>query len=615
MYARLIAPKWLEDRGFRKVLEGNFTDDQIKGHNKNGYNIYYLPNSPAEIRLGVNVDGSQITKFSFVLVDFDLKAKTYETKEEFLEAVSTSGIKPTSIVDSGGGIHVYWQVIDLDAMSYLKLTRRLMRLFNTDSAVGQIFQLMRIPGTLNTKDQNNFLPCEEIYSGVDVYTCEELDKLLPSLTLEDEQHCKQHYDKTYNIQRSNVQITDKIPVKFAKLIADNQEAKDIWGKPASDRSKNDYRLAHIMFANDFNRDEAAAVLVNSAKALERAPIHRLSYASNIIDKIWTFEISGEITEDDDISMSDSVESILMKSGSALKGTPFRCHNKIDNTVHGFRLGQVLGLVAGSGVGKTAFAMNCFRWFAQNNPDYHHFFIPLEQPGSEIADRWQTMAGGDTSLNSKVHVLSNYDAEGNFRHLSFDEIKEHINKWQRVTKKKVGCIVIDHIGALKKQGAKDEKQDLMTICHNMKAFAVQTNTFLIMQSQSSRAKAGIGDVELDKDSAYGTVFFEAYCDYLVTLWQPLKRCHAEVGCPTVTAYKFCKIRHKKASKDVIQEDVPYFMKFDSESEILKVMTQDDTTSFNYFLNRATAKRGQDQKTKLTEYKTVGTDATTITTYHS
>jgi KaiC/GvpD/RAD55 family RecA-like ATPase len=341
------------------------------------------------------------------------------------------------------------------------------------------------------------------------------------------------------------------------------------------------------------------VLVNSAKALSRAPIHRINYATNIIDKIWTFELTPE----EDTMLSRSVEDILKRSGNTLKGIRFKCHPRIDNTEHGFRLGQVVGLVAGSGVGKTAFALNMFRWFAQDNPDYHNFFIPLEQPANEIADRWQTMCGTDTALHKKVHVLSNYDFEGKFRHLSFDEIRDYIEKWQKSTGNKVGCVVIDHIGALKKKGAKDENQDLMTICHNMKAFAVQTNTLLVMQSQSSREKSGIGDLELNKDAAYGTIFFESYCDYLITLWQPLKRSHSEQACPTVTAFKFCKIRHKKTNKDIIQEDVPYFMRFDPNTEQMKDMTQDDETSFNYFLPKATNKRKMDRKTELIQYISV------------
>jgi hypothetical protein len=245
----------------------------------------------------------------------------------------------------------------------------------------------------------------------------------------------------------------------------------------------------------------------------------------------------------------------------------------------------------------------FRWFAQKNPDYHHFFVPLEQPANEIADRWRTMSQGDTSLHDKVHVISNYDEAGNFRHLSFDDIQEYIKKFQKSTGYKIGCVVIDHIGALKKKGKDGENQDLMEICHSMKSFAISTNTLLVMQSQSSREKAGIGDLEINKDGAYGTVYFESYCDYLISIWQPLKRCHSEESCPTVTAFKFCKIRHKKARIDIIQEDVPYYLYFDSETELMRDLTQDEKTSFAYFLPRATNKRKADRKTELVVYQSV------------
>jgi hypothetical protein len=476
-----------------------------------------------------------------------------------------------------------------------------MRLFNTDEAVGQLFQLMRLPGTLNTKNADNLVECELLGESDISYTAEELDRLLPPITKADENYCIQHYNRTYGIGQGNTNISDEIPPKFGKLLRDNAEVKELWAAPTDDRSKNDYRLGHLMFANGFTKEEACSVLVNSAKALQRAPIHRVSYATNIVDKIWTFELRDE--EKDKLELSMSVKEILQRSKDTLKGIPFRCHERIDNTAHGFRLGQVIGLVAGSGVGKTAFALNMFRWFAQNNPDYHHFFIPLEQPPNEIADRWKTMSGLDSSLHEKVHVMSNYDDEGNFRHLSFDEIREYIQKFQRVTGFKVGCIVIDHIGALKKKGKEGENQDLMDICHSMKAFAVQTNTLLVMQSQSSREKAGIGDLELNKDAAYGTVYFEAYCDYLITLWQPLKRMHSQESCPTVTAFKFCKIRHKKGKKDIIQEDVPYYLAFNPETEQMEDMTQDQQVSFNYFIGQATNKRKADRKTEILEYKSV------------
>lgn len=598
---RLIAPDWVLDEhpNKRRVLEGLFSPEQIKAHNADGYNVYYLPNYPKNYQKGKTVDGTDVDVFEWVYVDCDLKDAVYRTKDAFLQVLAEKAILPSKVVDSGNGIHAYWKTANLDAMSYLRFQRRLMRLFKTDEAVGQIFQLMRLPDTINTKVKDEPKLCTVMFEGDIVYTAEELNDLLPPITQDDESYCRDHYARTYRLE-DEIEISDKMPAKFGALVLDNHEVKELWTSATDDRSKADYRLGHLMFANDFTKDEALSVLANSAKALERAPVHRKSYALNIVNKIWTFEKEPNSTE---LNLSASVREILQKSGDAIKGMPFRCHKRIDNTEHGFRLGQVIGLVAGSGVGKTAFALNMFQWFVQANPDYHHFFIPLEQPANEIADRWRTMCGDDTSLHDKVHVISNYDDNGGFRHLSFDEIKTYILKFQEITGKKIGCIVMDHIGALKKKGQDGENQDLMTICHSMKAFAVQTNTLLVMQSQSSREKAGVGDLELNKDAAYGTVYFESYCDYLITLWQPLKRCHSEESCPTVTAFKFCKIRHKKAKKDVIHEDVPYFMAFDSETERMRDMTQDEKTSFAWWLPRATNKRKSDRKTELVAYQSV------------
>lgn len=593
----MILSKWASQEfpNKRRVLEGRFTDEEITAYNADGYNIYFLPNYPSSYA-GGTIDGSQIDTFEYVFVDFDLKDGKYADKDEFISAVGALNLPVSRIIDSGGGIHVYWKVSDLDAMSYLKLSRRLMRALGTDEAVGQIYQLMRAPGTVNVKEKDNPRPCELLVEDPVTYTCEQLDAALPSLSKEDEEYCNQHFDKTYKLT-PETEVDDKIPLKFGQLIKNNQEVKDIWSGNVDDRSKGDYRLGHIMFAHGFTREEAMSVLVNSAKALTRAPVHRVGYAENIVGKIWTFE---ETKGSNTLTLSATVKDILQKEGTGIKGTRFPCWRWIDATENGFRLSQVIGLVAGSGVGKTAMALNMFKGFVQNNPDYDHFFIPLEQPAKEIADRWKTMCGENTHLYEKVHIISNYDDDGGFRHLSFDEIKDYLLQFQKTTGRKVGCVVIDHIGALKKKGKNGENQDLMDICHAMKAFAVQTNTLLVMQSQAPREKAGAGDLELNKDAAYGTVYFESYCDYLVTIWQPLKRCHSETGCPTITAFKFCKIRHKKSHLDSIQEDVCYRLYFDPQTEHLRELTDIEETSFKFFLNKATNKRKADRKTDLVTY---------------
>lgn len=603
MIIRAILPDWAkqENPSLKKVQEGDYDNEKIENLNYLYYNIYFLPNYPSLYDPGKTVDGTAIDVFDYVFVDMDLKDGFYTSKEQFIALLENFSLKPTRIVDSGNGIHAYWKISDLNGKNYLRLQRRLLRLFHTDESVATIYQLMRLPGTVNTKKKDDLKLCTIIsdYIGL-VYSCEQLDRVLPKITEEDENYCNNHYDLTYKQETTSKTIIDEIPEKFLKLVRSNNEIKKLWSGDTQDRSVSDFRMAHIMFASGFTKDECLSVLVNSGKALERSPRHRISYASNIVDKIWVYENS---VEKEGLNLSNSVKDILSKGLNVLKGTRFPCWQYIDATHHGFRLGQVIGLVAGSGVGKTAMALNMFAGFVENNPEYEHFFVPLEQPVNEIADRWKTMCGDKTHLYEKVHVISNYADDGSFRHLSFDDIKEYLIKFQKVTGKKVGCVVIDHIGALKKKGKDGENQDLMTICHEMKAFAIQTNTMLIMQSQSSREKAGIGDLELNKDAAYGTVYFESYCDYLITIWQPLKRCYGDKECPTITSFKFCKIRHKNRDEDSIQEDVSYCLNFDTKTEFLSPLTQDERNKMKFWVIKATNLRSRDRKTDVVEYNSM------------
>lgn len=602
MVFRLILPKRLQNQGLKLTHEGEFSSDRLEELNAQGYNVYNFPNYPSLYDPSRTVDGSQVDTFHWCFVDMDLKDGTYATKEDFLVALGQFPLTPCRIVDSGNGIHAYWRITDLDAKSYLRIQRRLCRLLNTDEAVSKLCQLMRYPGYFNTKNEGTFPVCETIFAHEDLtYTCEDLDKHLPPISQADEQYCQNHYNQTHRID-TGPKVSDALPTKFGDLLRTNAEVKDIWLGNTGDRSRADYRLGHIMWASGFSKDEALSVLVNSAKALERAPHHRVSYAQNIVDKIGNFEAPP--TDTDLEMLSETVEQILSADPSdGLEGERIPCHTYLDATAKGFRLGHVIGLVAGSGVGKTAVAMNMVHGFVTANPQYEHFFVPLEQTKEEIAVRWKDLCGADTHLYKKLHILSNYNKDGTFRHLSLDEIQAYILRYESMTGKKVGCVIIDHIGALKKKSKEGENQGLMDICHAMKSFAITTSTLMVMQSQAPREKAGIGDLELNKDAAYGTVYFESYCDFLLTIWQPLKRCYSEPTCPSVTAFKFCKIRHKKRGKDKIEEDVCYKLLFDPKTERMRTLTQIEEKSFDYFLKKATNMRKLDRKTDIIPYQSV------------
>ena len=589
---RFIAPQWLAETGKKRVIEGEFTNEEILELNQEGYNVYYLPNHPAIYDSSHIVDGRDISVFQYCFVDMDLKDGRYPTKDAFLEAVGQSGIEPSLVVDSGNGVHAYWKVQGLDAKSYLRLSRRLIRLFNTDEAVGKIMQLMRLPGTKNTKTKP-YVDCIQLYSSDIQYTCEDLDKVLPPITQEDEQYCTTHLERTYNLD-SNEPITDELPAKFGKLLRENKEVKELWAGQSDDRSKADYRLGHLMLAYGFSKAEALSVLINTAKALQRAPTHRRAYANGIVDKIFTTK------EEYSNSRYDTVRDILSRGDDTLKGIRFPCNKIIDDTVHGFRLGQVIGIIGGSGVGKTTLTLNSFLWFAEANPDYHHFFFSLEQPPGEIASRIRTICNGNEALFDKIHIVSNYEVDGTYRHFSMNSVEEYLMKFQSQPNSKVGAVVIDHIGVLDKNSKNGESEGLMGICRKMKATAVKVNCMLIMLSQAPREKAGIGDLELNKDAAFGTVFFESFVDYCICLWQPLKRVYKD-GAPTIMAFKFAKIRHKKQGQDNIQEDTCYQLFFDPQTELLRELTQDEETSAKFFMNLALNDRKRDKKTDLVPYE--------------
>lgn len=596
MIYRCIAPTWLKDESSNipATLEGEFTEEQIEQINKEGYNVYFFPNHPSTYDPNVSVNGSNIDQFNFVFVDMDLKDNQYNSADEFIERLNQFSLLPTSIVKSGNGVHAYWLVKDLDAVGYLRLQRRLCRYFRTDEAVSKICQLMRVPYTYNTKAKDTRKLCEAISSNDQEYTVEQLDKALPLITQADEAFCQRHYQSTYSIADKTVVVPDKLPLKFAKLLKDNQEVQRIWSGNTEDRSEADYRLGHLLFASNFTKEEALAVLAKTIKAQDRAPVHQVAYAQNIIDKVWTYEVESKE------SLIEGVDDILEAPAGDHEGVRLPCWSYLDDTERGFKTGDVIGLVAGSGVGKTTMSLNMFMGFVTSNPNYDHLFIPLEQPKREIAERWKLLCGANTRLHSKVKIISNYDKEGMFRNLSLDEIEQAIVDYEKSTGRKVGCVVIDHIGALKAPNKKTDRESLSKICERMKSIAIRTKTLLVMQSQAPREKAGIGDLELNKDAAFGTVAFESWCDYLITLWQPIKRCYNDIKCPTVMSFKFCKIRHKRVKVDKIQEDVRYNLLFDSNTEQMRELTQSEEEAFDFFNTTATNLRKLDKKTDVLTY---------------
>ena len=72
---------------------------------------------------------------------------------------------------------------------------------------------------------------------------------------------------------------------------------------------------------------------------------------------------------------------------------------------------------------------------------------------------------------------------------------------------------------------------------------------------------------------------------------------------MTAFKFCKIRHKKKGLDDIQEDVRYRLYFDPITEIMRNLTQIEEESFSHYNKMAVQRRKADRKTEIMPYKSM------------
>lgn len=609
MIYRLILAKWAYADGKPEVIEKYDMDDaELLRLNDDGYNCYYLPNDTTDLVTNRPVDGADINCFNFVFADLDMKdfqspdpkrRHEYPTKEAFLARLNDFPLQPTFVVDSGGGIHAYWQITDLDGISFLRFQRRLSKLLSTDPAVAKIYQLMRVPGTNNVKLEGQPRPCHVLAQTGNSYTSEDLHKVLPPISPEDEQYCQDHFNKTYNPELYAAKAASlEVPAKFHKILKESDEVNRLFrGIGVKDRSQADYRLGHLLRAHGLTADEARAVLMNTSKASERSPTHRYGYADNIVQKIWTMESLEEEAKVKKELRVNSVRDILGKKES-IDAPRFPCFKHFDGTDHGFRLTEVLGLIGGSGAGKTTVALNFFGGFVIENmgKDYVHLFVSLEQPKEEIASRWLKFANDDALMQDSVYILDNFTDDGQYRDLGLMDIMEHVLALEEGTGKKVGCVTIDHIGVLRHDSKFGEVEGLKEICKQMKTFATATNTFLIMQSQTSREKAGIGDIELDKDAAYGTTKFEWYCDYIVTTWQPLKRIYPEKPHMTITAYKFCKIRKQNVLKDTIKVDEPRALMYEPNTERLRELTETEALQFKMCQTQVINIRKRDRRTE-------------------
>ena len=561
MFYRFIPPVWLKEQGAH-VKEGIFNKEEVVAANEIGNGVYWFPNHPSKdiYKEGKKyISGRDVDVFNYVFIDMDLKDGIYATKLDFLKKISEFELPPNKIIDSGNGVHAYWKINDLKRCEYTFTQMKLIRHFSTDESVWTVLQLMRVPGSVNTKDQDNWKNAEIIYEDDKNYNVDAFS-FLPGLSAGDLNKCTGHLDKLdgkTQIKLMDDVNLDEIPDSFIDLMLANPMAYELFNNPASygDRSSADMKLINLLYNKDIPKKDALAVASNSQKALDKG-VHRFDYAQATVDKAYVDRTKNKFKTVADLIKSGSkrVERSLVKGPSFF-----------DCLVSGWAKKQVLGLVAGSGVGKTATTLKIFRDMIENNindNDDLFVFFSLEMPEQEIIDRWIDLVGDKTELHSRLIVISNEDENDEPRAIGIQEVYEYCTDIKKATGKGIGAVGIDHIGIISRHidtrkkhtfgvdndmdsGFGDMRRiSINNLCTQMKALAKMLDTFLILLTQTTKEK-GIGYRPIEKDAAYGVSQYENIVDYMIGLWQPLMLVQNQADTKFLS-WQYCKIRTK--SKD-------------------------------------------------------------------
>jgi hypothetical protein len=514
------------------------------------------------------------------------------------------------VVNSGNGVHAYWKVDDLDRESFVLTQLALLQHFKTDESVWTVLQLMRCPGFRNTKNPQNYIMTELVnpFSSGKTYCLKDFPKEIFNLEDKLREKAKRHIDRLEG--RVDVSFihdvnAEELPEEFYDLMLDNDAVAKLFHDPESykDRSAADMKLTNALYKKGLTKKQALSVVCNTQKALEKGP-ERVTYAAHTVDKVYTSRSKFNFRP---------VSQVIKDLDKEPETEKVRGPRYLDEAVLGepWRKQELLGIIAGPGVGKTAKAMNIIRDIIKNNPENDDVFIffTIEMPEKQIIKRWQALVGEDSSLNDRFYVIGSQDSEGNPLNVGLQEIYTICKDIKTTTGRNIGALVIDHFHIISPHvninitptfGAETARgngpirtHERNEIASQLKSLVKSLDTFGIILSQTTKEK-GVGDTPVAKDGSYGTSQFEWIMDRIITIWQPLMRVQG-LSETKFLAYQYVKIR-EKTKQDRINESDYKLLVYNMDTGNLRIPNGSEYEIFAELLPQALERREAANKNK-------------------
>lgn len=270
-------------------------------------------------------------------------------------------------------------------------------------------------------------------------------------------------------------------------------------------------------------------------------------------------------------------------------------------------GELQGVLADSGVGKTEYVLACFKKILVNNPGSSAIFVSLEMSDEKVAKRWFSMTEENPELADRLFIISRYDESGRSREVSIKWVQSELSKYKAVLGD-VATFAIDHLHVL----GENDVSSLNSIAIKVKEICVELDAYGFLLAQVNKAAAQKGEVPLDCDAVYGCSQFKWIATEVMQLHRPIKR-YEEDAKISVLGYGYAKVREPHKD-DKIKVGQNKLLKYDLDLRNFREMDNGEYTVFKMYYNEILAARGMEDKHKAFEYditkEVVGTNGQVV-----
>jgi len=215
---------------------------------------------------------------------------------------------------------------------------------------------------------------------------------------------------------------------------------------------------------------------------------------------------------------------------------------IGQLMRGIAPGEVLAILARSGVGKTATILNLMMRIGVSNPTMPQLFFTLEQPAPQIFERMAQIScklkgieveniysDNEPALRKEVENLTRRFFQNvlivDKDFLTPADMTSIFRIAENKIGKKIGLMVVDYMGRMKGSG-KNSYENLSQNAQEIKHMAKELDVAVIGVAQVGREKGGDGSIPLDMDSARDSGQVEEAADFVLGMWRPNLKKNAE-----------------------------------------------------------------------------------------